>query len=314
MPEIKDKKPGLQERYGRAVNATRLKVEQTRITDIDSLIAAGWVMGGAAERRRQRQRAGPARNRSEYELAPLLFRLHVEWDAVKGNHGLALKRQLQLEEAVKSAAREVSRLMLAATQNKELLAEKVQDLEALRAQAKREALSDYSMMLAKVRTLEPARDALGRWATIEATKFPLQGVRLPAEPRRRKDETDEQLQARHAEWHRRVVRVAQENSLSDKAVAGIAGRVLRSWLDPRCRPCGGAGLTFLAPGGKKAAYGAAIQAKCSVCRGTGLVHESLGDNDAERRFARHMLDRMAEMLSEVERDLRHFIHSKEGAA
>jgi hypothetical protein len=298
----------IEERYGQAITAKRLKVNRLRITDVDLLIAAGCV-------------ESRYRGNAERALAPLLLRLHVEWDGVKGDHALALRRQIQLEEAIKSAAKEVSRLMLSqAAQDKEVLEQKIADLEALRDQAKREAISEQALMLSKLRTLESARDALFRWATIEASKFPLQGLRLPAEPRRRQGETDEQLRARHQEWHRRVTKAAQQSSLSDKAVAAITGRVLRSWLNPRCGPCCGVGSVLQSQprvgkkGGKdtQGAYGSALQMKCRFCRGTGLVRESLGETDVQRRFAGHMLDRMSEMLGEVEREMRRFLHAQGG--
>jgi hypothetical protein len=140
-------------------------------------------------------------------------------------------------------------------------------------------------MLSELRTLAPAREALGRWAAVQASRFPLAGLPKNA-------------------THKQVVNAARKNSISNEAVAALSGRVLKAFLDPRCRPCGGIGT--------KGGYGAPIL-KCGACRGSGLVRESLGETDAERRFARFMLDSMQEMVLKVQGSMKALLYAEQTA-
>lgn len=339
-------KPTLEERYGQAVQATRL-VSGLTISHLDLLTVAGWVAGGACERRRLRRRA--ERNGEEVDnealsllhasaedaLAPLLFRLAVEWDNVRGDHGLALRRQLALEEQIKEANKSIARRLMqpvpestppetphdAHVQRYELAC----DMEAnrrLTEQAKAEATTEYLLMLSKIGTLGEARNAMGRWACLLATSWAMQGVEPLKEIRRRDGETDDQLKERQRAQHERFTRDVQRNNVgSDKQVCALVGHILRAFLDPRCKGCNGTAKVFQALRGKKkppqavreGRYGLTHLVDCSACHGTGLAQTSIGVSDAQQRFAKHLLSRMEEMLIETAQDMRRFLYANGGA-
>jgi hypothetical protein len=306
MTEAAATKVSTEEHYARAIGASRLVVKPDAISAVDDLILMGWLRAGAVQRmreRRARRRNGepeptvaaapaPALGSDELlrvaarvpeNLAPLLFRLHVEWDNVKSEHALALKRQQELEEGMKPLVKEIARQMVAPNYNQEVVEQQTKVLKALEEEAERELLSLQKLMLSKLRTLAPARDALGSWATVQASKFPLQGLHRRA-------------------TRAQVERAAREQGLSDAAVAILTGRVLKAFLDPLCRPCGGIGT--------RGGYGAPV-IKCGACRGSGLVRESLGKTEAESRFAHFLLDSMQEMVLKVQGSMKALLHAEQ---
>lgn len=303
MNEAAAAKVSTEEHYARAIGAKCLVVEADAISAVDDLILMGWLRAGAVQRmreRRRRRRSGEppevqptlapgsdellaAAARVPENLAPLLFRLAVEWGNVRGKHELALKRQADLENGVRLLAKEIARQVLDPNHDKNVVAQQIKIREALRKQAEREATTESLLMLSELRTLAPAREALGRWATVQASKFPLMDL-----PRR----------ATQAQ----VERAARESGLPDEAVAALSGRVLKAFLDPLCRPCGGVGTV----GG----YGSPML-KCRLCRGAGLARESLGESDAERRFARFLLDSMQEMVIKVQGSMKALLYAEQ---
>ncbi|WP_157266528.1 hypothetical protein [Azohydromonas aeria] len=318
-----DEKPSIREQYVVAMNSTHLEAHAERLRAVDRFIVAGWVAGGAVERQRlrrveQRRRlqglppipaleipvpgaVAPARIT---ELGPLLLRLAQEWDSVKAQHALSLRWQEAREVAIRETARDLAReqqaLAKAPGRDASRAVELAESLRRQQREAHGTAVSEQAMMLTKLRTLPAAREALGRWALAQASKWPVQGLPHHARP----------AQVREA--------MAANPLPNDDGVMAIVGRVLKAWLSPRCAACGGTGLVFQHASGKKAkrteaeaGYGHLTQCSCGACKGTGLVRESLGETDSERRFAHHLLDRMGEMLTEVERAMRDFLRGRE---
>jgi hypothetical protein len=81
------------------------------------------------------------------------------------------------------------------------------EFDAVAAEARKAAADDKTAMLLilmRLKTLPPARDALGRWAVIEATK-------------------------------------GRFLAITDATVLQLVGRILQSFLDPNCRACEGRG-------------------------------------------------------------------------
>lgn len=94
----------------------------------------------------------------------------------------------------------------------------------------------------------------------------------------------------------RLVNRTDEFLLTDIIVFTIAGRVLDTWLDPRCHACEGRGFTGGTHRGEQSV-------KCRGCRGTGDRRSVLGDTALEKRFAAHLVDKVAEMLRRTEGEM-----------
>lgn len=77
---------------------------------------------------------------------------------------------------------------------------------------------------------------------------------------------------------------------ADRDVLRLVGRVLDAHLDPLCHHCEGRGFTGGAHRGEK-------QVLCRPCRGTGHRKEWIGQDAAERWFARHLLCEMDRVLA-----------------
>lgn len=161
-------RPTIGERYANATESSDLRVLADRRGDADTLIAAGWISEG---------------------FGTSLYRLRTEFDAVKGEHELAevnLQRQLELAR-------------LAQISDDPDLGPKV--AEAIRKQAKTDALTARLFVLSHLKTLNKARNELGAFALGLAY-----GGRCTLNP-------DE--------------------------VLAIAGKVLEVFLDPTCHHCEG---------------------------------------------------------------------------
>lgn len=181
MTAIEDR-PTLPERYARAMQSTHLEVLVDERCSVDLLVAAGWIKDG---------------------LGTMLYRLRTEYDAVRGAHRTALAA---LHEAQAHADR-VQREAKAhdAKGRADQAARLRQIAEHITEGAKGEALMAKVQMLSQLKTLEPAKAALGRFASIMATR-------------------------------ERYMR-------PDREVMRIAGRALEVWMDPMCPHCHGTGLT-----------------------------------------------------------------------
>ncbi|WP_298235902.1 hypothetical protein [uncultured Azohydromonas sp.] len=167
-----------EERYSRAITSSHLRAGDAA-SDVDVLIAAGAMRD---------------------ELGPLLYRLRVELDGVRGEQLLVQQRQREVQAAIKVSMalvqREMRRGPPRAAEDLEVLLRRQQQLHG-------EERVAYAKALQQLRSLPAARDALGRWAVVEATR------RYFMRP--------------------------------DSVVVAITGQVLRTFLEPRCQSCHGLG-------------------------------------------------------------------------
>jgi hypothetical protein len=329
MTEVADPKPDMQERYALAASSGRaLVLRQLDIGGtgpLETVIAAG-VVAGARYRRLERKARGAAAvaagpmvlSGSDEALAPLLFRLAFEWDTVKGDHALALKWQEQREQAVEESAQDLAKLMLNPEADPREIRKGIRELQRLRDEAKNAAVTEYHLMLTKLGTLQDVKDALFRWASIQASKFPMLGkVQPEGEKFAGKLKDPKTKQWRHP-THQEIVQWTRESFAgNDNVVRAITQRVLKAFLDPRCGGCHGTKKVFQALRGHRGKqaegrYGLHHLVDCGGCMGTGLARHALGETDHERRFARHLLDRMQVLLEAVSRDMRRYLYANGG--
>lgn len=331
MSDAANPKPTTEERYALATSAgTGLvlrPLDKGGNGPLEHVIAAGAVATARRRRLLRRREGDPAAlTGSDEVLAPLLHRLASEWDSVRSEQGLALKREAQLREQIESKTRELARLLAHKPVPGDALdhAIAVRDakdaLDMMRKHAAEELLTQHLLMLSKLRTLPQAREALFCWARIQADRFALQGkVPGPGAPHAGKlrdpvtkiwrDPTPAEI----GQWMR------ESFAGSDDKVRAITGHVLRAFLDPLCKACFGTKQVFqaLRPGRKQrhaqeeGRYGLHHLADCGACKGTGLADQALGETDEQRRFARHLLDRMKVLLEAVARDMRRYLHSSQ---
>ena len=78
----------------------------------------------------------------------------------------------------------------------------------------------------------------------------------------------------------------------------VTGRVLDVFLDPLCHHCEGRGFTG---GGRHEQTGPPVL--CRPCGGSGHRTGAIGRNDAERGFARHMLDLLERSATRAEGEM-----------
>lgn len=181
MTTIEDR-PTLPERYARAMQSTHLEVLVDERCSVDLLVAAGWVKDG---------------------LGTMLYRLRTEYDAVRGVHRTALAALHEAQAHADQVRRE------ARAKEGQGQAEQAARLRQIAAHIMRsadgEALMAKVQMLSQLKTLEPAKAALGRFAGITATR--------------------------------------ERYMQPDGEVMRIAGASLDVWMDPMCHHCNGTGLT-----------------------------------------------------------------------
>jgi hypothetical protein len=241
-----------EERYTRAVQSSHLELRETP-GDVDALIAAGWIKEG---------------------MGPMLYRLHVEFDSVKAEHGLVLRNQQRAQEAIKALAKELNIERLAMARGPTRAGLIAEQLKALEEQTERAALTERVLMLSKLRTLPRVRQEFGHWAIVQAT----------------------------SEKRRRAMRATGQQPMDDgSSILVLAGRVLQAHLDPLCRPCQGRGSN----GG----YDSPLTV-CRACKGSGRSAAALGKDDSERSFCQFLLAEMEQALSEVERLMRAFLKTR----
>ena len=125
------------ERYSSATDSSNLRVTSERRGDADMLIAAGWL---------------------GEQLGASLFRLMHEFDAVKGEHGIASAEFERAERAACALDTEAARLV---GPTKPLL--QVEAAE-IRQMASAQALTARAMILINLGTLREVRDQLGAYA------------------------------------------------------------------------------------------------------------------------------------------------------
>lgn len=231
----------MSERYSSATESSDLRVRSESRGDVDVLIAAGWIADS---------------------FATALYRLRTEFDAVKVDHERA-ERQLQEQLELARLAQQSDDPKLGAPA-----------AEAIRSQARTDALTARVMVLAHLKTLQRVKDELGAFAL---------GLAYSSPPR---------IDRRDGKALPRVPR-----QLDPDQVLTVAGRVLDVFLDPTCHHCEGRGFNGGSHRGEP-------QELCRPCRGTGNRREHIGQSDVERDFASRLLMRMNMAMAEVDRLMR----------
>lgn len=177
MTAIEDR-PTLPERYARALESTHLELVLDERCSVDMLIAAGWVKEG---------------------LGTLLHRLRIEYDATRGAHRQALV-------AMRDALAHADRVRAEAKRcgSEEQAARLYGIAQHIARSAEGEALMAKALVLSAMKTLPAAKDALGQFASLTATR--------------------------------------ERYMQPDEVVWQITGRALEVWMDPACPHCMGTGL------------------------------------------------------------------------
>lgn len=233
-----DERPTIGETYGRATVSSNLRVPPSGRSDADTLIAAGWL---------------------DDCLGALLLRLAHEWDAVRGEHGIARaefdrveRLACLIERSAVAYARQVDCddrpawdwYMLRTVGETDKAAD-------LRRHAIAQARTSRALMQTHLKTLREAKEMLYGFARREATKRAL--------------------------------------TMRDEALADIVGQTLDIHLDATCHQCQGRGLN----GG----YGVPVTI-CKVCGGSGQRGAHfVGKDQAQRDFAAFLLSAMERLLS-----------------
>lgn len=276
------------ERYSVAVHAGRLDSgDAASATDL--LVAMAWTGN---------------------DLGPVLYRLRAEVDVARSQRAHALEHQRQLQDAITAAGTRLKReLRFGPSPAAGVLVE-------LQAQAPVDALLDRIALLERLPTLPAARDAVGRWAEIEANRYlvrdvkphPLKLKALAATVQRDMArgpsvfarELDQQEQRRQRE----LMRVARTTTLTPQSVRALAGGVLQAFIDPSCQHCGGRGRR----GGN-----GMPETTCRPCRGTGLARDALQDlthSDEQRQFGLYLLAELERMFDAVDRRMRAYLRDR----
>ena len=170
--------PTLQERYARALESTHLELVLDERCSVDMLVAAGWVKDG---------------------LGTMLYRLRTEYDAVRGKH---MRAEIASSQAMAHA--DAVRREAACTSSPEHAGRLRQIAAHIARSAEGEALMAKVTILSAIKTLPGAKAALGRFASITATR--------------------------------------ERYMQPDAVVMRIAGQALDVWMDPSCSHCHGTGL------------------------------------------------------------------------
>jgi hypothetical protein len=133
---------------------------------------------------------------SKHRLGVMLLRLRTEFDSARGAQRLA---ELSLQKRERAALDESRTKPTKGDETDHKAAAK-----AMRDEAALTAKSEFAYILAQLKTLREARDALGRHACIQATK--------------------------------------QRFMRNDREVGALVSQVLQTFLDPLCHVCGGTGV------------------------------------------------------------------------
>lgn len=249
-----DDRPTIQERYSRATQSSHLEVIERRTGDVDILIAAGWVGDS---------------------LGTLLYRLVAEWDAVKGERTLYEQEVTRLQELHRESTahrdREQAQIKFGPTRwtiYREQTDQHAKDIA-------REIVTGRAMVLMNLKTLAPAREALGRF-----------GIQHAA---------------------------AKGYPIATPALFAVVGRVLDVFLDPLCGHCAGRGFNR-AKGDSDAIVvdrdRKGLMVLCRPCKGSGKrSDDDIGKDAIERQFAGNLLFEMASKMTNVERSMRSFLRT-----
>lgn len=184
---IDDTRATIGERYGIAATATNLRASAEKSTPLDLIHAAGIVAGG-----RRTARGAP-------DLGILLLRLQAEYDAAKAELQHAQDAARAIEAEAKRIERGGDRIDDYGTVH--TTAELV---ETYMRRSEGEILTARFLILSQLRTLRQAKESVGAYALILATR----------------------------------TRFMVNNDL----VLRLAGKTLDVHLDPTCHKCDGTGM------------------------------------------------------------------------
>lgn len=265
-------KPTLPERYAGAIESKHLEVLQTRCS-VDYLIAAGWISDG---------------------LGVKLFRLRTEWDAVRGDHRLAV-------DNAQDSAREVFALRkLAATTGAKAQGEAdankaermagdaertAKNAEATAEGAKAAALTARALMMVHLKTLPEARSAVHNFARALA------------------------LRERFMPHGKNPALYRDQELRRTRAVAAIAARALELWIDSTCPHCNGRRFN----GGHSTPITWCQPCGATGDRGHGPQAFRLAKDDAGHSFGRALMSAMDAKAEWVARRMGHFMAQRDAA-
>ncbi len=247
-----------EERYIRATHSSHLKVTANTVCDVDLLIAAGKAVESLGTR---------------------LMRLRAEFDKVRRAH---LAAQANYETAIRAANAE-RRLTAPKTATQAELQERAEEAAKRAAQmretAEGEALTARLLILMDLKSLIPAKQALGAYAVDMVERRDGEDRRSPT---RKKAEVDR----RHS-------------GLPVGEIEKIVGAVLDAWLDRICHKCEGRGFN----GGYD---GPTI--RCRYCRETGNRRLGLfSDRLAGQMLAERLIVVMDRKCEEAQRQMRYLM-------
>jgi hypothetical protein len=223
----------IEERYGRAVNSSYMKMRETTTGDVDTLAAAGMA---AAGRPVETGVAGEVRKESPGRLGVLLMRLRSEYDTTRRAQLLGDTNYSTLVKAAHEARRPIVPLKLddngvplrdaagqlvkptpAEIESARQIAADLSD--RLRAEANNQALTAHLFILIELKTLSSVSNALRTHAYRLAER---RGVRIGMDPIPNEDPT----------------KPAKRSELDQ-----LVSDVVDAWLDRRCHRCDGRGFT-----------------------------------------------------------------------
>jgi len=141
-------KPGLDERYTRAINSSDLRMLDDRAGSADLLAAFGISAS----------------------LGSLLQRLRAEFDSIKGEHGLAEAEFERVRGVIAGKLTEAQREQRQTDKGPTRAALYRQQAEELRLSAERAAVTATALTLMHLKTLTEAKNALAAYALNMATR------------------------------------------------------------------------------------------------------------------------------------------------
>ena len=141
-------KPGLDEKYARAINSTDLRMVDDRQGSADLLAAFGISAG----------------------LGALLQRLRAEFDSVKGEHGLADAEFERVRQVIRGKLADAQREQRRADMGPTRAALFYAEAEALRIESERAGLTATALTMMHLKTLREAKNALAAYALNMATR------------------------------------------------------------------------------------------------------------------------------------------------
>jgi hypothetical protein len=185
------------ERYSTAIETSSLQLHHDGSGQVAVIYAAGCA---------RRSKDGPqSQSGMRNNLGALLLRLHSEFDGVRERVAHARVRVSDLKFGATLLRRAAKPHRGKPEPASQLAADKLERLaKSVDKEADAYAASELALALMHLKSLREVREALGRYAVIEATK-------------------------------RRVM-------LDDETVLKLAGAVLEVHLTPQCHPCEGRGM------------------------------------------------------------------------